>query len=105
MGRKIFLGEKVKGRLNTGAVTVGTSVVAMSTNSAKLHGGVQVRAATTNAGIVYVGTRENLTAGTADATDGYPLSAGDTVFIPCDAESEVRAIASATSQKLFFLSH
>lgn len=104
MSRKVFIAEKVTNKINTVGVSVGTTVGAVSTNSRKLAGGVQIVAAASNTGVVYVGVRPNLTAGTNDDSDGFPLSAGESVLLPVSAESEVYAIADAASQKLFMLS-
>jgi len=105
MAKKVFIGQKEIGRTNTGGATIGTSVAALSADGASLKGGVQIVAASTNASIVYVGTRSTLTAGTANATDGFPLSAGDSIFLPVRKESDVYCIADAVSQQVYFASH
>ena len=105
MARKVTIGRKEVGRMNTGSVAVGASVVDLSTNTAKLTGGVQVTAAPGNTDVVFVGVRADLTAGTAAATDGYPLSAGDTIFLPVRSENEVKLIADAAAQTAYFASY
>lgn len=104
MGRKVSIGKKTKTPINTAGVAVGTSVVQLSGFKRSLEGGVQIVAAAANGGIVYVGVRTNLTAGTADSTDGFPLSAGESLFLPVDSESEIWMIASAVSQQIHFVS-
>ena len=64
--------------------------------------GVRVKAVAGNAGIVYVGPK-GVTADTADATDGYPLAAGEEVLIPIDNLNKVYVIASQVDQKARFL--
>jgi len=104
MARKVFIGQKTKSRVNTGGAAVGATVAALSTDTHELQGGVQLVADADNTGVVYVGTRSNLTAGTADATDGFPLSAGEALFIPANSESEIHHIADAAAQALHFMS-
>jgi len=105
MARKVFIGRKEKNHINTGSVSVGTSVTALSSNDRELKGGVQLVADASNSGTVYVGVRTTLTAGSAAATDGYPLAAGDAVFIPSSKESEVQLIASGSGQSVYFISY
>lgn len=105
MARKVIIGRKEKNKVNTGGVSVGTSVVALSANDRELKGGVQIVADAGNSGVVYVGVRATLTAGSANATDGFPLSAGDTVFLPVSKESEVQLIGSASGQSAHFISY
>ena len=64
--------------------------------------GVQLKAGPTNTGIVYVG-KSGLTAGSAAATDGLPLQAGEGLFIPIKDVSKVFAIGSAAAQDLYWL--
>jgi hypothetical protein len=105
MARKVFISQKTKAPINTGGVDVGTSVVAVSAFTRQLEGGVQVVADATNTDIVYIGVRSNLTAGTNDDTDGFPLSSGESLFLPVDSESDMYMIADAVSQKIFFASY
>ena len=104
MARKVFIGQKTKAHINTQGLGVGTSVVQLSTSGRKLEGGVQIVAAAGNGGIVYVGVRSNLTAGTSDETDGFPLSAGESLFLPVASEDEVYCIATAITQQVHFVS-
>ncbi len=83
--------------------TVGTSAVQFSTTTVNAPNGVYVKAAPGNSGVVYVGASNAVTAGTTDATDGYPLSAGEEVFVPINDLKKVWLIASASSQKAFAL--
>ena len=64
--------------------------------------GILLKAAVTNAGIIYVGNND-VTAGTTGATDGFPLSGGDSVFIEVSDPSELYVIASVATQVLYWL--
>ena len=104
MARKVFIGQKTKNHINTGGKAVGTTVVQLSEDSRKLQSGVQIVADASNTDIVYVGVRSNLTAGTNE-TDGFPLSAGETIPLPVESEDQVYLIADAVSQGIHFLSY
>lgn len=54
--------------------------------------------------LIYVGFADTVTAGTADATDGYPLSAGQVMEIPVSVVndvSEIWVIGGTTNLKVF----
>jgi hypothetical protein len=63
--------------------------------------GVQVKAAAANTGKVYVGNSD-VTAGSADATDGFELSASQGLFVPAQDASTVYVVGSAGGQKVFW---
>lgn len=104
MGNKVFIGRKTKTPINTAGVAVGVTPVQLSPFTRPLEGGVQIVADALNTGIVYVGVRPNITAGSADATDGFPLSAGESLFLPANSESDVWMIADTAAQQIHFLS-
>jgi hypothetical protein len=81
--------------------SIGTSAVPLVAASVRAAKGVQVKAAPTNTGIVYVGNSD-VTADASDATDGFPLEAGDGLFVPVDDASKVYLIGSAAGQKVFY---
>lgn len=81
--------------------SIGTSAVALIVASTPAKIGVLVKAARRNSDIVYIGNSD-VTAGTADATDGLELFAGESVFIEIDNVNKLFAIAGATGQKVFF---
>ena len=83
--------------------SVGTTAVQLVTASTPATRGVLLRAAADNSGTVYVGNSSSVTADSADATDGMPLAAGDSLLVKVDDASKVYVIASATGQKVFFL--
>lgn len=85
-----------------GQKAIGTSAAFLVTNTnTPCSQGVLVKAAAGNAGVVYVG-KSDVTANSAVATDGYPLAAGEEVFIPTDNAATVFAIASQAAQGVFF---
>ncbi len=81
--------------------SVGTSAVQLTAAIAHLGKGVQIKADAANSGTVYVGG-STVTADAADATDGFPLSAGEGLLVPVDDPSKVYLIGSAAGQKVFF---
>jgi hypothetical protein len=85
-----------------GAVTVGTTAVALASAYTLLNRGVQIKAAAANTGQVYVGNSD-VTNGSADATDGFELSARDGLFVPAQDLQGVYVIGSAAGQKVFWL--
>jgi len=103
MSRKVFVGQKTTNRINTGGTTVGTSVSSLSDNDRELDAGVQVIADPTNTGIIYVGVRDTLTADAA-ATAGFPLTEGQSLFLPVRRESDIKLVSDTTSQTLHFMS-
>ena len=68
----------------------------------ELIGGVQLRADPNNAGTIYVGAAATVTAD-ATATGGYPLAAGEGVFIPIDDLAKVWVIATVAAQNMAYL--
>lgn len=85
--------------------SISTTATQLSTNSTKLSTplskGVLVKAASTNSGKLYVGLSD-VTNGSADATDGFELSSGESIFIETDRLDRIYVIASASSQKAFW---
>jgi hypothetical protein len=97
------LGDDSVGSFDHGRKSsVGTSVVPLTTVGGKAARGVQVKAAVSNTGTVYVGNSD-VTADSADATDGFPLAPGDGLFLPIDDPTRVYLVASAAGQKVFFV--
>jgi len=64
--------------------------------------GACIKAGSSNTGIVYVGLA-GVTAGTEPNTDGFPLSAGDSVSIEVMDVNLIYVIASAVNQKVFWI--
>lgn len=86
-----------------GSKTVGTSVIVLSATSIKTKSGVLIKAAAGNAGKVYPGSIPTVTADSDDATDGFELSAGDSVEVEVDNVSNIHLIASEANQKVFWI--
>jgi hypothetical protein len=80
-------------------VAVGTTVVPITAAAFNCTRGVGLKAGSANAGTIYVGPAD-VTAGTAAATDGWPLAAGEELFLPLADPKSVHAIASAANQQL-----
>lgn len=63
--------------------------------------GVTLKADITNTGIIYIGNSD-VTAGTTAATDGFPLSAGETLTLEVNNSNIPYAIASANNQIIYW---
>jgi hypothetical protein len=83
----------------SGITTSATPIVASSKSA---QSGVLIRADKANTDTVYIG-QSTVTAGTTDATDGFPLYAGDFVFIPVIDAALIYAIAASGTQRVFWL--
>ena len=64
--------------------------------------GVLLKADSANAGIIYVGLSD-VTAGSAAATDGFPLAAGDTLFVEVANSNLLYVIASVANQIIYWI--
>lgn len=104
MSKSVQLDGQTRSAVNTGAKTVGTSVVQVGTNTRPLKWGVQVVADAANTAGVWVGVRSNLTAGTADGTSGFKLEPGASILVPAPTETDVYAVSTSTDQTVTFLS-
>lgn len=85
-------------------VTVGTSAVNLQA-SASAPGHIQLKAANTNTGVVFVAARSNVTTGATALTAGLPLIAGEALMLPGYFEndaSQVYAIADTAAQGLYY---
>ncbi len=83
-------------------LAVGTSAEVLTATSFDCQKGVVVKAAAANTGIIYVGNSD-VTAGSAAATDGFPLSAGDSVEVETDNPNLIFVIASVDAEDVFWL--
>lgn len=82
--------------------SIGTSAVQITSTSTAAIIGVEVKAARTNSVRVFVGNSD-VTADSADSTDGMELGPGESVFIPVDNANKVYVIAeSGSSAKVFW---
>ena len=64
--------------------------------------GVTVKAARSNTGVIYVGNSD-VTADSADATDGFELYPGDAVFLPVNNVNLVYVRASVANQAVYWI--
>ena len=64
--------------------------------------GVLIKAALSNTGTVYVGNSD-VTAGSAAATDGFPLSAGASLALEFIRPDQIYVIASTANQVVYWL--
>jgi len=84
---------------------IDTTPTRLSSDTTKVvNNGVQLLAASDNTDVVYVGYTSNMTAGTADATDGFPLVAGAALCIPCRHVSDIYVMSTTNpDQKVSFI--
>lgn len=87
----------------TGSKTVGTAAVQLTATGTPLTRGVSIRAASSNAGKIYIGPASTVTALSAAGTDGQELAAGERQFVPIDDLSKVFLISDTAGQKITFL--
>ena len=80
---------------------IGTSAVSLVDTAVPAAKGVQVRAADGNTAAVYVGN-QGLTTDTNDDTDGFPLRAGEALFVPVNDAAKVFVISTVANQKVFW---
>jgi len=81
---------------------IDTSAEQITSTSFACKFGVTLKADMTNTGIIYVGNSD-VTAGTTAATDGFPLSAGETVTLEVTNANIPYAIASANNQIIYWV--
>lgn len=87
----------------TGALeAIGSTALQLSASTRKLYKGVTIVANSSNAQTVWLGT-STVTPGTVAATDGLPLTAGQSVALPVDMLSRVYVVAASGSNKVHFL--
>lgn len=81
---------------------IDTGAEQITTTSFSAKFGITLKADITNTGIIYIGNSD-VTAGTTAATDGFPLSAGETLTLEVNNSNIPYAIASANNQKLYWI--
>lgn len=82
----------------TNQVTVGTTAVQVDVAGFTDIQGVTLKAISTNTGIVYFGQ-----AGSVTVSNGYELTAGQSILVPVNNADQLWVIASAVSQKVCFM--
>ena len=83
--------------------SIGSTPLQMSTTDYDLRIGVTVKASSVNAGRIYVGTSSNVTQNTNPSTDGFELSAGESIYLPVNNINLVYIVASQSGQKAFWM--
>lgn len=97
------IGDDVVGSFSHGRKAgIGTSATALTSQSRPASRGVQIKADEDNTGVVYVGN-SGLTVLTDEATDGFPLEAGEGLFVPIDDANKVFLISETGGQAVHFL--
>jgi hypothetical protein len=86
----------------TGSSTVTTTSSAVCPSTVEVFKGLQIKAGSGNAGVVYVGKATVTADGSNDST-GVPLAAGEGLFIPVRDVTSVYAIADGGVNKVFWL--
>lgn len=87
------------GNVTSGKKSVTETPVALTTASISVKVGVHVKCPTTNTSTVYIGGRNILTS----QADGYPLDAGESIFIECDLVSKIFARSEKGTQTVHFI--
>lgn len=81
---------------------VDTTAEQMINTTFQANRGVVVKAANNNTGIIFVGNSD-VTADSADATDGFELGAGESITIEVDNPNKIYVIASAVNQGVYWI--
>lgn len=84
----------------TGRISnITTTPVALYAAGANLvvNEGVQIVAPSSNSENVWIGYSAAITANSADATDGFPLAPGASIFVPCRQLAELFVRSTAGS--------
>jgi len=97
MSSVVHIGQDLATTFYTGQVLVGTTIVQVVAQPIDIMKGVQLKAASSNAGTIYIGRD------TVSSTTGFPLLAGESVFISVEDVTKIKAIASEASQGLSWL--
>ncbi len=83
-------------------VTVGTTAAAITANEWNCRRGVGLKASADNTGTIYIGNSD-VTPGDTAGTDGWPLAAGEELFLPLDDPTLIYTVASVAGQELFIV--
>lgn len=88
--------------LSTYSLTVGTSVVQLTTEWKLLSKGVLLKASKSNEGNIYIGN-DTVTTVSTPSTSGFELCAGESVYVEIDQLRRLYAIADTAGQILFMM--
>lgn len=81
---------------------VDTTAEVLTATSFDAAKGVTIVADRDNSGVVYVGNND-VTAGTADATDGFPIGAGESITLEVTNPNLIYVRASANNQIVYWI--
>ncbi len=84
------------------SVSIGTTAAQLWSSDALLLRGIGVKADPANTAVIYIG-KSDVTANTTAATDGFPLSPGEELFLPLKDGSTVYGRSGSASQKAFIV--
>lgn len=80
---------------------IDTTPARLSSDTTKVvNNGIQLLADSTNTDVIYVGYNDTMTAGTADATDGFPIVAGAAIFLPCRHLSDIYLMSTTNPDQI-----
>jgi len=98
----VDIDEDVSSSFDHGAKSdIGASAAQLTAASIPAKRGVQLLADIDNTAIVCIGNSAGVTfKGTVDATDGFPLSAGDPLLVPVDNVNKVHVISNDINQRI-----
>jgi hypothetical protein len=85
-------------KVASGSISVTPSTTQVRTNT-PLQVGITLKANSTNTAIVFVGGASLIT----NPTDGYPLEAGESIYIECNNANLLYARSSEGTQRLSFI--
>lgn len=92
---------------DTGCKSVGTSTVQLGNSTVAVERGVELKAKSDNASTAFVGFRSTITADTVATTAGYPLAAGESIFVSPKAcggnMGGIYLIADGAAQQVFWI--
>ena len=95
---EIETANTVGSTFTNGSTTIGTSSAQMTSTSFTCNKGVTITADMSNQGTIYVGNATGVTSST-----GFPLEAGDAMFLPIANPTLVYIIADTASQKVLYI--
>lgn len=81
--------------------TTGATAIQLTTTSIPCQG-MLVKAPASNGSTIWVGI-STVTAGTADATDGFPLEPGESVGVPCRNANEIYIRGAAAALVAYWM--
>lgn len=103
MSNQVDVASDTSDTFYTGSQTIGTTPVQFNRNGAQnINRGVQFKAASGNAGSVYIG-KASVTADTDPERDGFPIDANQGQFVPVSDVDQIYLLASEAGQKIFWM--